>query len=235
MAVSGAVLDRAELLEALTPRLPRVTALIGGGGKTTLLYALGAHLAARGGAVVLTTTTHLGYDPAAVAPAGPEELNRLLLPGRAVLAGYPDAAGRKLTGIPENWYGGLEADYILVEADGSRGLPLKYHRPFEPVVPAETGLLIELAGLTALDRPAGAVLHSWQEAGLSPGRRLDEPLAAELLERGLKVSHFTGRSLAVLNQADTPELAERGRRIWKLLTARGIEAWVARMKERELC
>ena len=78
MAVSGAVLDRAELLDALTPRLPRVTALIGGGGKTTLLYALGAHLAARGRAVVLTTTTHLGYDPAAVAPAGPEELNRLL-------------------------------------------------------------------------------------------------------------------------------------------------------------
>ena len=64
---------------------------------------------------------------------------------------------------------------------------------------------------------------------------MDEPLAAELLERGLKASHFTERSLAVLNQADTPELAERGRRIGKLLAARGIEAWVARMKERELC
>ena len=64
---------------------------------------------------------------------------------------------------------------------------------------------------------------------------MDEPLAAELLERGLKASRFTGRSLVVLNQADTPELAERGRRIRELLTARGIEAWVARMKERELC
>lgn len=235
MAVSGAVLDRAGLLNALAPRLSRVTALIGGGGKTTLLYALGGYLAARGGAVVLTTTTHLGCDPAAVAPAGPEELNRLLAPGRAVLAGYPDAAGRKLTGIPENWYGGLEADYILVEADGSRGLPLKYHRPFEPAVPSGTGLLIELAGLTALGRPAEEALHGWREAGVSPQRQVDESLAAALLERGLKASHFTEQKLAVLNQADTPQMAERGRRIAGLLAERGIEAWVARMEEREHC
>lgn len=48
-------MKRAELLERLYLRLPRVTALIGGGGKTTLLSALGETCARRGERVLLTT------------------------------------------------------------------------------------------------------------------------------------------------------------------------------------
>ena len=80
-------MKRAELLERLYLRLPRVTALIGGGGKTTLLSALGETCARRGERVLLTTTTHLGWMPEAVCPDSVENLNRQLVPGRAVLAG----------------------------------------------------------------------------------------------------------------------------------------------------
>ena len=224
-------MNRTELLERLYPRLPRVTALIGGGGKTTLLSALGEMCARRGERVLLTTTTRLGWTPRAVSPDSTEDLNRRLVPGRAVLAGYPDAEHHKLTGIPTAWYAQLRADRILVEADGSRCLPLKYHRTFEPVVPPDAGLVIELAGLAALGRPAGEVLHGWREAGIDPGRTVDEALCAVLLERGLNAARSEAPKLVLLNQADTPALQAQGEALARLLEERGVEAYVTQLKE----
>ncbi|MDD7221067.1 MAG: selenium cofactor biosynthesis protein YqeC [Eubacteriales bacterium] len=224
-------MKRAELLERLYLRLPRVTALIGGGGKTTLLSALGETCARRGERVLLTTTTHLGWTPEAVCPDSVENLNRQLIPGRAVLAGYPDAEHHKLTGIPTAWYAQLRADRILVEADGSRRLPLKYHRTFEPVVPPDAGLVIELAGLAALGRPAGEVLHGWREAGIDPVRTVDEALCAALLERGLSAARSEAPKLVLLNQADTPALQAQGEALVRRLEERGVEAYVTQLKE----
>ena len=229
-------MNRAKLLEILGQDLPRVVALMGAGGKTTLLHALGDMLARQGKRVVLTTTTHLGWEPGTCAPASPEELNVVLSrQSGPVLAGYPDPSGRKLTGIPQDWYSRLEADHILVEADGSRGLPLKFHRSFEPVVPRDTGLLLELAGLTALAQPVGEALHGWQEAGLDPQTPVTEDLMARLLLRGLEVARYKGRTLVVLNQGDTPALEDRGGRIVDILKKQGVLAYVTQLKEGTLC
>lgn len=224
-------MKRAELLERLYLRLPRVTALIGGGGKTTLLSALGETCARRGERVLLTTTTHLGWMPEVICPDSAENLNRQLIPGRVVLAGYPDVEHHKLTGIPTAWYAQLRADRILVEADGSRCLPLKYHRAFEPVVPPDAGLVIELAGLAALGRPAGEVLHGWREAGIDPVRTVDEALCAALLERGLSAARSEAPKLVLLNQADTPALQAQGEALVRQLEERGVEAYVTQLKE----
>ncbi len=224
-------MKRAELLERLYLRLPRVTALIGGGGKTTLLSALGETCARRGERVLLTTTTHLGWTSEAVCPDSVENLNRQLIPGRAVLAGHPDAEHYKLTGIPAAWYAQLRVDRILVEADGSRCLPLKYHRTFEPVMPPDAGLVIEVAGLAALGRPAGEVLHGWREAGIDPVRTVDEALCAALLERGLSAARSEAPKLVLLNQADTPALQVQGEALVRRLEERGVEAYVTQLKE----
>lgn len=229
-------MNRAKLLEILGQDLPRVVALIGAGGKTTLLHALGDMLARQGKRVILTTTTHLGYESQVCFPASLEELNVVLSrQSGPLLTGYPDPSGRKLTGIPQDWYPRLEADHILVEADGSRGLPLKFHRPHEPVVPGGTGLLVELAGLSALDRPVGEVLHGWQEAGLAPESPVTEELMATLLLWGLEAARYEGRTLVVLNQADTPALEDRGGRIVDILREQGVFAHVTCLKEETLC
>ena len=224
-------MKRAELWERLYLRLPRVTALIGGGGKTKLLSALGETCARRGERVLLTTTTHLDWTPEAVCPDSAENLNRQLIPGRAVLAGHLDAEHHKLTGIPTTWYAQLRADRILAVADGSRCLPLKYHRTFEPVMPPDAGLVIELAGLAALGRPAGEVLHGWREAGIDPVRTVDEALCAALLERGLSAARSEAPKLVLLNQADTPALQAQGEALVRRLEERGVEAYVTQLKE----
>lgn len=225
-------MKKTDVLRALARDLPRVCAVIGGGGKTTLVLALGAYLAARGRRVVITTTTHMGWRSDVVSPQSPEELNGQIRPGRAVLAGLPGEAAHKMTGIPAGWYGALQADHILVEADGSRRRPLKFHRAYEPVVPEDTGLVIQVAGLSALDRPAGEALHCWEQSGIPADQIVDEHCVAALLRRGFhRAAGASVCGLALLNQADTPELAARGGEIARLLRAEGFEAVVTALKE----
>lgn len=224
-------MKKLDVLAALAWDLPRVCAVIGGGGKTSLVFALGEYLVARGRRVVITTTTHMGWRPDVVSPQSPEELNGRLRPGRVVLAGRPGEAAHKMVGISTAWYGRLEADHILVEADGSRCHPLKYHRSYEPVVPEGTGLVVQVAGLSALGRPAGEVLHCWEQSGIPAEQIVDEDCIVRLLRRGFEAAEAPARKLALLNQADTPELAARGEQTARLLGAEGIEGMVTALKE----
>ena len=42
----------------------KVIAVVGGGGKTSLIYRLNEELQAIGKKVIISTTTHMAYDPA---------------------------------------------------------------------------------------------------------------------------------------------------------------------------
>lgn len=220
-------------LECLSRNAPKTIAIIGGGGKTTLLHRLGDYLAGQGKRVVLTTTTHFGTDEGAFSPISPEEVNNRLVPGEPLLCAYPD--GHRMTGLPVEWYNQISAHHIVVEADGSRCHPLKVHRPHEPVVPAGTGLLLQVAGLSALDRRVEDCVHGWRELGLAPDALVDEALIARLLLRGFVHTNFDGPKLAVLNQADTPQLRARGTAIGSALETQGIKTLVTALKEGAVC
>lgn len=208
--------------------LARVVAMIGSGGKTTLLHTLAERLSHQGKRVVMTTTTHLAWEDGVCSPATVEQLN-LRLGDAPLLCGYAAPEGR-LTGIPGQWYGQIAADHILVEADGSRGLPLKWHGEHEPVLPEDTGALILVVGLSGLDRPAEAVVHRWQGEDM-----VDEAFVLHLIERALNHANYHGPTWVVLNQADTPELKRRGQAIAEQLTVQGIDAVVTALKEGAEC
>ena len=106
---------------------PGVTAVIGGGGKTTLLRALGEELA-RKHRVLLCTTTRIFPFPQMPCAGTLAELDALRGEYRLL------CAGRRLPGIGK--LAALDAsmadlaarfDYVLVEADGSAQRPLKAH------------------------------------------------------------------------------------------------------------
>ena len=103
---------------------PGVTAVIGSGGKTSLLRRLAAEAP---GTVLLCTTTHI--RPFAEYPlltdAAAETVLQALTSERVLCVGTPCENG-KLTAprLPMETLAAL-ADYMLVEADGSRQMPLK--------------------------------------------------------------------------------------------------------------
>ena len=215
---------------------PKLAAVIGGGGKTTLLFKLGLQLAASGAAVLLTTTTHPAWPPPAddafCAPSAPEELASAARPGTLVLAGYP-AESEKMVGLsPEFLASACKSfGHVLCEADGSRRLPLKWHRADEPCIPAGTDLLIQVVGLSALDRPAAEVLHRHELSGLPPAHRIAEEDIARLMLRAFAHCGVSCPALALLNQADTPQLRARGEAIARTLRANGYPAATGMLRE----
>ena len=97
---------------------PGVTAVIGGGGKTTLLRTLGEELAGQHPVLLCTTTKILPFSdlPCARTAAELDELRRA---HQLLCAGTDEPGTGKLT-APETPMAVLaeQFDYILVEADG---------------------------------------------------------------------------------------------------------------------
>ncbi len=178
-----------------------LVALVGGGGKTTLLMRLGAELASRGRRVLLTTTTKMGRDEVANLPAVCREADpatvraALAAPGPLLLVTGDD--GHKATGPPpevvDRLFAETQADYVIVEADGSRRLPLKAPGPHEPVIPATATLVVVMMGVEAVGRTISEAAHRAEVAarliGADPGDRLSAQDCAAVLahpEGGIK-------------------------------------------------
>ncbi len=122
------------------------------------------------------------------------------------------------------WRAGL-ADYLLVEADGAKGLPLKAPRKHEPVIPEATTLVIGVLGLDALGRPAerDTVFALDEFCALTkakPGKAITPQHLAALIQhpQGLfKRAPAGARRAVFLNQADLPGAPENAREVQGLL------------------
>lgn len=217
-------------LSTLAASLPHLTAITGGGGKTTLMLALATLAARQGKSVLLTTTTHLAWPPPQWLPlCPPEEIAaQRPAPGQLLLCGSP-CSPRRMTGLPPEEIAPLPFDVILVEADGSAHLPLKVHRVDEPVIPPGTDFTIQVAGLSALGRPVKETVHRHSLAGLTEAELVTPALVARLLLLGQ--ARCPSPSLALLNQADAPAEREAGAEIAALLAAAHCESLVCSLRE----
>lgn len=165
-----------QLLSDLLSIKTGVTSIIGSGGKTTMLSTLARELASKGERVILTTSTHMfPFDSYPTltdsSPAWKEEsskfpelkptqLDSLLEKHKVITVGCLDRKTGKLS-TPTCGFSQLSnyADYVLVEADGSKRLPLKLHRKSEPVIPKESHQTILLVGASGFGKPFGKVCH----------------------------------------------------------------------------
>ncbi|MCM1237651.1 MAG: selenium cofactor biosynthesis protein YqeC [Ruminococcus flavefaciens] len=150
-----------ELAELLEIR-PGVTAVVGGGGKTALLRTLGGELARRGRRVLLCTTTKIFPFPGLVNLVCPSEpaLRAALERHCLVCAGTPVPGTGKLTALKLPMFRlAAMADFVLVEADGAAGRPMKAHASHEPVIPPEAGETVAVVGASGFGRPIQEAAH----------------------------------------------------------------------------
>lgn len=117
-----------------------VISFVGGGGKTSCIFSLAYELANEGNRLLITTTTAM-YNP--------EKINH---PNISVLGDYVTPEG-KLKGISKEKVDdiklGNQFDFILVEADGSKGRPIKAPADHEPVIAKSTDIMIGVIGMDA--------------------------------------------------------------------------------------
>ena len=137
-----------------------VTAIIGGGGKTTLMETLAGELSKKG-KVIITTTTHI---------CRPKQYETLLDADEAAVSaalersGIVCVASQEESGklcAPRLSMGTLAqlADFVLVEADGAKRLPLKAHASHEPVIPPCAQRVVAVVGIDGIGKPIGAACH----------------------------------------------------------------------------
>jgi probable selenium-dependent hydroxylase accessory protein YqeC len=198
-----------ELADALGLGSSETVALVGGGGKTTALFALGRQL---DGSVILSTTTKMGSDrtggyvpllsPTADALEAALDRDRRVLVWRAI----DDHRALGFTGRECDAWRRL-ADHVVVEADGSRRLPFKAPADYEPVVPASTTLLVACVGAAAFDAPIAEGCHRPEVVagliGCAVDARLDPAgLVRVLLHEQGSQQHrpVTARFVVLLNQ-----------------------------------
>ena len=194
-----------ELAKLLDIR-PGVTAVIGGGGKTTLLRTLGEELA-RESRVLLCTTTKIFPFPGLPCAETGETLDALRREHRLLCAGMPVAGTGKLTAPPvpvaelAQWF-----DYVLVEADGSAQRPLKAHASHEPVVPPEANQTICVVGASGFGRPIREAAHRPELYARLAGASVEDGAAPETEAAVLRAEGLHHR--IYVNQAEAPrELA----------------------------
>ncbi len=139
------------LKQALGLREREAISLVGGGGKTTLMFCLAKELAALGHHLITTTTTKIrepgGADTPFLSLGESHEaiLDKVHRFGHITVASHR-VAGGKLQGISRRqadalWESG-EMDYLIIEADGAAQRPLKAPESCEPVIPSCTGVVV---------------------------------------------------------------------------------------------
>ncbi len=230
----------ASLREGLMLGNGGVVSLVGSGGKTTLMFNLARELSMAGESVLTTTTTKI-FEPSLHQSSGvilSDSVANLLERANGMLDKHlhvTAAVGRlrasgKLNGfrpdiIGEIWNAGL-FQWIIVEADGAAGKPLKAPIAHEPVIPACTQRLVGMAGLNGAGQPLTKRLVFRHEqfarlTGLKLGAIVTDAAIADVLVRedGL----FKGfcpevRRIAFLNQADVGDNFAAGQRVVRILS-----------------
>ena len=168
-------------------RIVHHVALVGGGGKTTLMHAIGSAL---DGATILTCTTKMGADqhrgrPLLISPADEAVRAGLREHGRVmVLSAVLGQKGVGITPARADELFRLGA-HVVAESDGSRRRPAKAPHWYEPVIASTVTMVICVIGADALDRTIEDQCHRPLRVGAvlccSPYDRLTPERAAELV------------------------------------------------------
>ncbi len=201
-------------------------AFVGAGGKTTAMFQLAREL---GSKVIVIATSHLG-------------IWQIPLADHHIIAKLPEDVGEIREGVTLVT-GSIEGDRtqpvnssvlswlretavkentpLLIEADGARQKPLKAPAAHEPPIPDFVETVVVLAGLSGLGKPITeenvfrAERFGEISEAVSPNLVTPEMLVKVLShpEGGLKNIPSQARRVALLNQAETPDLQAIGGRM----------------------
>ena len=224
----------------------RMISLVGGGGKTTTMYALAHMFQKAGKKVVVTTSTHLQAPPEDIRARKIEEIRTLWKSGQIAVIGTDCESDKKVESdgqtkkiksvkkisMPEPVFlkeALQEADVVLIEADGAKHLPCKVPIEKEPVILPECTDVIAVMGMDALGKPLEEVCFRRDLAVQFLGTdykhlMTEEDLVKILLsEQGSRKDVGKRNYVVILNQCEEKHIRERAEFIRSLLKLQGVE------------
>lgn len=213
--------------------------LVGGGGKTTVMYELAAAWAACGRKVLVLTSTHILRPVDGSFAANVPAVQNLWQQGRYAVIGTPEFATGKLTLPPQSVYEALklQADVILCEADGSKHHPCKAPAEHEPVFLPDCDMVLAVAGMDALGNSLQQACQRPQLAaellGCSAEKIIDAQMLTALMlsEQGARKNVGARAYYIVLNKCDLIKVAQQEEML-RLLVGAGMDEQRIWLRER---
>ena len=191
-----------------------VIAAVGGGGKSSLLFRLMEELTVSGRKVIVTTTTHMAFEPERpfAEDGDRDKIREDLEKYRYTVTATLERDKGKIGSLPKETLNELrkQADVLLIEADGAKRLPLKIPGKWEPVIPAFTDLVIGVIGMDAVGQPIGRICHRPELVAAFLGKTKEKTVTAEDVVRiaasakGLKKEVSDRQYRVFLNKTDLP-------------------------------
>lgn len=218
-----------------------IISIVGAGGKTTALFQLAKQIRGEShrSKVFVTTTTHLATWQIKLADqhiivnknifTNMQKQASALHNVNGVILLTGDIDGEKINSIDDNalnWLRAISQEQnipLLIEADGSRQRPIKSPAQHEPAIPSFTNIVIHITGLSAIGKKLNAEhVHRPDFFSQLTNLEINQIITPESIikalthpQGGLKNIPSHAKKIALLNQADTPELKSIGGEIAK--------------------
>jgi len=222
------------LRESLGLKAKELISLVGAGGKTVLMFRLARDLVAEGKKVVTTTTTKI-LEPSSGETAflfidRDEERLKTSVSGHLDKYKHITIASERLesgklkgisSGLVNDLWSSLEVDYLIIEADGASGRPIKAPREGEPVIPSNTTLVVAILGVdgVGIELREGNAFQAERISKITGipigGRVTDEAMAVLMTDPGgiFKGAPPLSRVIAFLNKVDIPDGVTKAKRV----------------------
>ena len=202
-------------------------ALVGAGGKTTALFQLAQEYKS----CIVTTTTHIGRWQIPqngihfVWAAGDPMPDISSHNGNGILILTGELEGDRYSGLNDPQINELNELQLtkklplLIEADGAREKPLKAPAAHEPAIPDFADTVVVTVGMSVLGRILNEDnVHRSERFSQLAELETGKPITADAIGRmlshpegGFKKIPKGSRKIALLNQADTPELQSQAK------------------------
>lgn len=136
-----------------------IIAVVGAGGKTSYIKKKAKEYREQGKKVFVTTTTHMYTEDDTLLTDDADRILRELEEKHYVMAGILE--GIKIRPLSKDTYEKVcqHADIVLIEADGSKHMPVKYPKDDEPVIYENVEEIVVICGLHALDKRISEAAH----------------------------------------------------------------------------
>ena len=219
----------------------RIIAVVGSGGKTSLIWRLAEELVQAGKKVAVTTTTHMAIEKERPFALDGEGAEALIFKHGYVLAASIDIQKKKLSSLPCEKLKKLSelCDVLLIEADGARKKPFKIPMEWEPVIPDFTDLVIAVCGLDSLGKSIKEAAYCPRETALFLGKKETDIICPQDMIKA--VSSRDGLLKGVgereyrvyLNKMDTVKERKTLNKIRRELSDMGVQVFCGSLREKK--
>lgn len=204
-------------------------ALVGAGGKTTLMYYLAKESVKKGWKTLITTTTHIYRPEEKIYARDKSEMIHLWQQGMYAVVGEA-CEYKKLKSLSKEMLEDLMklADITLIEADGAKHMPCKVPKKTEPVIPKSCDIVIIVMGMDAIGKTIENGCFRIEEVTqfLNVSKRTfltTEYMTRILLEKYSSKEMIKEREYyIVLNKCDTIERKNHAKKISFQLKEHGV-------------